>query len=121
MKTKTSGGFTLLELLITIVLLAMGVVPLIWAMAEGIRADKSIDRRVIALGLAQEKIEAVRNTAFASVAAEARAALDAPFEAYSREVEVSSTDPKQVTVTVDWDFEGETLELVLTTLVANRS
>ena len=111
-------GFTFLELLITIVLLVLGVVPVVGALAAGVAADKSVEMRVLALTLAQEQMESVKAKTFATVASQARSAVSG-FSGYDSEVVVSGTDPKAVTVNVYWMFQGHSQQVTLDTLIAN--
>ncbi|MBF0618953.1 MAG: prepilin-type N-terminal cleavage/methylation domain-containing protein [Candidatus Omnitrophica bacterium] len=114
------NGFTLLEILITIALLAAGIIPIITVLSTGISAERSIESRAVALALAMEKMEGVRDTAYAGIAAVASTAV-ASFTDYSYKIDVASpaANLKQVTVTVTWVFKGANQALSLSTYVAN--
>jgi len=60
-------AFTLLEILITTVLLIVGVMAVVKVITDATSIDSSVEGRAVALALAQEKIEIVRNTAFGSI------------------------------------------------------
>jgi prepilin-type N-terminal cleavage/methylation domain-containing protein len=109
-------GFTLLELLITMVLLVVGVVSVVGALSAGFAADQNVGSQAVALGLAQEGMESVKAANFNSVVAQARAAVSG-FDGYDREVTVSGTDLKHVMVSIYWTFKGQEQHVDLDTLI----
>lgn len=114
-------GFTLLEMLITIVLLVTGVVILLQVMSIGMFSDVNTENSLIALRLAQEKIEEVKDaTSYAQIDtfAVSRANLGGDFSDFDRQVTVTS-DPKEVNVSVFWDIRGQEQSVLLTSLFAD--
>jgi prepilin-type N-terminal cleavage/methylation domain-containing protein len=111
-------GFTLIELMITVTVLACGIIPVIAILSSAMRVEQIAEGQVIALQLAQEQVEAFKDTAFASIVASARAPVTG-FTAYERKVEVSGADPKDVKVTVYWTVKGEEQSISLETLITN--
>ena len=69
------GGFTLLELMLAILLLTGGIAATTFVMARGMFATTDAESMEQGLALAQEKMESIRGTAFASIASEAKAAV----------------------------------------------
>jgi prepilin-type N-terminal cleavage/methylation domain-containing protein len=125
MRRRAQRAFTLLEMMLAVVLVAMGVSAALLAFSRGIfAANDAADLRT-GNALAQAKIEALQNTSFGSLANETRAAVSG-FTGFEREVTVTSspgsTDSnfKQVVVTVYWTLTGE-LSTALTMYVANTS
>lgn len=57
-------GFTLLELLIAIVLIVGGTLALMRMMSVGIFADATLENRLIALNLANEKLEELKDDGY---------------------------------------------------------
>lgn len=110
-------GFTLVELLLAVALIVFGVIAVVSVMSSGMSSDMTVEGQIKALNLAQEKMEEVKNTAYASVASDARAAVTG-FSGYEREVVVSGT-PKQVTVYVYWTHQGVQQTLSLVTLLTD--
>lgn len=110
-------GFTLIEILLAVSLIVLGVIAVISVMSSGISSDMTVEGQIKALNLAQEKIEEIKNTAYASVASESRAAVTG-FSGYERETVVSGT-PKQATVYVYWTYQGVQQTLSLVTLVTD--
>ena len=112
------SGFTLLEVLATIVFFTLGFVALIQAFSTGMRAATDVENEDLALNIAQAKMEELKNTTFAGLASSGPTA-DANFSNYNVTVSVTGTDPKQIDVTVDWNVQGSSTNVVLTTLRAN--
>ena len=118
-----SDGFTLLEIILAMVVLVLGVVPVVQAFSQAIIADQSVEGQTIALNLAQEQMEAVKNaSSWANIDtyASAKSSLSGDFADYSREVLVSG-NPKQVTVNVYWTFKGVERSVSLVSLFTNLS
>lgn len=111
-------GFTLLEVLITVVILVLGVTALYGALSNGMLASADIQNVDLAMNLAQAKMENLRNTAFAGIASSGPTA-DANFSNFSTTVTVTGTDPKQIDVSVAWNVQGGSTSVSLTTLKAN--
>jgi prepilin-type N-terminal cleavage/methylation domain-containing protein len=114
-------GFTLLEMLVTIVVLTVGVVSVLRMMSIGIFADTNTENSTIAFYLAQEKMEEIKDASsypnidtFAST----RAALSGDFSDFDRAVTVSG-DPKQVNVIVYWSVKGQDQSVNLVSLFAD--
>lgn len=113
-----SQGFTLLEVLVTLVVLTGGIIALSQAINTGILASTDVEDVDLALNIAQAKLEEVKNTSFANIASSG-AAADSNFSDFTVTVDVSGTDPKTVTVTVAWNVKGGSTSVALTTLAAN--
>ncbi len=105
-------GFTLIELLIVVVLFSAGTVALLQIFSAVIYSGSENQNTLIATGLAQEKVESVRNTAYASITPEARAAVTG-YTFFEREVLVDNNMPvasmKQVTINVYWTERPDTV------------
>ncbi len=123
-----SGGFTLFEMIITMALLALGVAPVMQALSTGVVVEQGVEGRVIALALAQEKIEQIKNAAWVDLPglASDRGSVGGDFAAYEREVFIAGegSDPsnlKKITVNVHWTTNGSDQSVSLVTLLANLS
>ncbi len=120
-KTK---GFTLIELLISIVLISVGLVTLMGIMSFGIYADASLEYRLTALNLANEKVEELKDTAFGSISAGTETGSAIGFDWVDMRT-VSIDEPygpnllKDVTVTVQWTQKGSTQSVAVETYVSN--
>ena len=112
-------GFTLVEILITVVLLTGGVIAIATVFNQVLLASDDSENVNLALRIANAKMEEVKDTAFASLA-DSGPTTDATFSDFDVTVNVAEgTDPMQVDVTVDWDTQGGETSIVLTTLVAD--
>lgn len=113
-------GFTLLEILLTILLVTGGFIVLLQAASIGLFAGGENQNELIAVNLAQEKMEDIRNTAYANIGNEAKAAVSG-FPAFQREVvfTIPQTGLKLVTVNVYWFAKGSELSTSLVTYVSS--
>jgi len=120
---RRPGGFTLLELMIAILLLVGGVASCAWCFSRAIYATTDAEAMEQAVALAQEKLENLRGTTFASIANEAKAAVTG-WTGFSRQVAVTTplnSNLKQLVVTVYWTPGEAELSTALTTDVVNAS
>lgn len=110
------NGFTLLEILLTLVLLGVGLVCLVSALSLILTSGGINESELVATNLAQEKIESLKNTSYAGIANEARAAVSG-FTSYEREVAVTTpvTGLKEINVTVYWTHRNSELNRNLVT------
>lgn len=113
-------GFTLLELLLTIILMAAGFIFLLQGATVGIFASGENESELIAASLAQEKLEEIRNKSFLNINNEAKA-LVAGYAPYQREVIVGAplASLKQVSVKVYWVAKDDELNVTLVTYVSD--
>ncbi len=110
------NGFTLLEILLTLLLLGVGMVSLVSAITLILTSGGINESELIATNLAQEKIETLKNTSYSGIANEAKAAVSG-FSSFEREVAVTTpvTSLQQITVTVYWNHKTTELSKNLVT------
>jgi Tfp pilus assembly protein PilV len=114
-------GVSLLEMMMATVLLTVGMVAVMQAFGSGLFADTNVENNTIALHLAQEKVEELRGSAFASVVNESRASNEAALgtfgTVFDRQVIVSNLAPdlKQVDIYVYWVPRGQEVNVRLVT------
>jgi len=129
-------GFTLIEVLIAIILIVSGLVALMQVMSVAIFADSTLEYRLTALNLANEKLEELKDGGYS------HANLDpasSPFtEAFisgfdfvdqrqwtvdyvdaNLSTSVSDTGLKDVTVEVQWTQKGGTQSVAVETLIGD--
>lgn len=129
-------GFTLIEVLIAIILIVSGLVVLMQVMSVAIFADSTLEYRLTALNLANEKLEELKDDGYS------HANLDpasSPFtEAFisgfdfvdqrqwtvdyvdaNLDSSVSDTGLKDVTVEVQWTQKGGTQSVAVETLIGD--
>lgn len=119
-----SRGFTLLELMLAVVLFAVGTVAAMDLMRHAGQGSADGENTLIALHLARRRLEELRNVPYASLADESRADVSTPsgFTHFERTVEVTepATNLSDVLVTVYWTGpSGETNVSLRTARSAN--
>lgn len=84
-KLRVENGFTLIEVMVSIVILAIGLLGLAPMMAISITGNAFANEATEATVLAQDKIEELKNmTAFASIPLSDSVAVDAQYALVSR-------------------------------------
>lgn len=116
-------GFTILEMVISAMLLAVGVVATLSVVTMAMKADANHQRSIVALSLAQGEMELIKNSsswdaidAFAS----SRISLDGDLSGFDKEVVISG-DPKKVEVIISWNDRGLDQTVKLATLFSDYS
>jgi prepilin-type N-terminal cleavage/methylation domain-containing protein len=116
-------GFTLVELLLAIVLLAILTIGGLNFFVYG-RSDINREgHRRVALELASQKFEELKADGYALVISEDESNLSLDNISCLRTTSVTEIEIgelKEVTVTVSWDEKGVTNNVELTTLIAKR-
>lgn len=90
MKTGSSG-FTLIELIMIIVILAIAFVPLSSMILQGVKGSIDSDVSAKSLALATQKMEETKQLPFSSVS-DSSGSFSSPFSDYSYSVSVSDVD-----------------------------
>lgn len=119
MKTfvKKNDGFTMIELIIAIFILAVGILAVLTMFPLGLQVVQSSKMTTIATQLGQEKIEEVISKSYINISSEPKQQLPSPFGMYSRETEATCFDTnkdispdcpdtgiKKIKVTVSWEL-----------------
>lgn len=115
-------GFTILEVLIAVLLAGVGIFAIMEAFNRGYFGVGEVEDYTLALSLAQEKMEEIQGTAFASISNEVKAPVSG-FSDFQREVAVTTphTDLKQVQVIAYWSIPNGENNVSLQTYVVNSS
>ncbi len=110
MRLKSASGFTLLEILLAVVLFAVGGVVMLDLLHRGQAGSTDGENTLIATHLATRRMEELRNVAYASLANEARAVISDPagYTRFERQVAVTTpyANLRQVVVTIYWQVPG---------------
>lgn len=114
---EAEQGFTLVELMIALVIIAIGVMALSGIQTTSSRNVYTTGRQTSGLSLAQEQIEVARSSGYATVAPDT--GLSAPYS-WITEVDSVDIELKRVRVTVTWPENTTTSSLQLETLIAAR-
>lgn len=116
-------GFTLVEVMVTVLIVSASVVAIAAAFNTGVYVTADIENTNKAIRIAESKMEEIRSTVAESgvdAVSDSGPAPDADFPSYNVEVAVTEgSDPLPVTVTVTWVFKGDTLSFTLQALVAD--
>jgi prepilin-type N-terminal cleavage/methylation domain-containing protein len=101
---RKSKGFTLIEILVAVVILAVGVGGIAALQVKNVRTTGFNKDASIATGLAQKKIEDLKNTVFDSIVSNTTGVMDSGMTV-TWNVATTGTAPnryKDVTVTIAW-------------------
>lgn len=105
------------------ILFASGAVAAMELFQRSQAAHADADQTLVAVGLAQRRVEELRNSSYASLTDEAKASISTPsgYSTYSRAVTVTTpyTNLKQVVVTVYWTAPGGDTSVSLSTYRSN--
>ena len=117
---NAKDGFTLLEVVLTIILMVAVFVVLLEAFSTGLFSGGENETELVAINLAKERMEDIRNRTYATIVNEAKAVI-AAFPAFQREVVVTTpqTGLRQVTVNVYWFTKANELNESLVTYVSD--
>jgi len=133
---KMKQGFTLIEVLIAIILIVSGLVVLMQVMSVAIFADSTLEYRLTALNLANEKLEELKDDGYS------HANLDPASSSFTEafisgfdfidqrqwtvdyvdanlSTSVSDTGLKDITVQVQWTQKGGTQSVAVETLIGD--
>lgn len=115
-----SRGFTFLEVLLATTLITVVFTALLEAVSLGLFSGGVDESELVAVNLAQEKIEELRNTAYSGIANEARVQVSG-FSAFERGVAVSTVQAglKQVNVNVYWSAKANEINTSLVTYISD--
>ena len=116
-RTLASRGFSLLEVMLALVLVSTGTVAIVELMRQAQAGETEGENVLTATLLAQRRLEELRNTAYGSLADEARASISSPsgYSRFDRAVTVTTpyANLRQVVVTVYWKAPGTANETSL--------
>ncbi len=118
-------GFTLIEIIMAMAILAVGVLGVVRLLPVGLRASKSAEMVSKAAFVAQEQMEMLKLSGFNGLSS---AILSGEQGEFSWQAEVdnaslaglsSSAEIKQITLVVSWIERGNTRTQNLTTYIGN--
>lgn len=120
---RNCRGFTLMEVILALGLLAGGVCATTVIFSKGMYAQTDSENVTQATALAHEKLEQLRGGPFAAIVNEPKTAVTG-WPGFSRQVVVTqpsgtNAQLKQVVVTVYWNSNGGEVSTSLTTYVAS--
>ena len=121
MTRRARRGFTLLEILITLLLFSVGVIAVSGLFSSAISAGSDAESTAIAMNLVQERLEELRNKDYLSIANESKAAVSG-YPLFRRQVAVTEplADLKRVRVDVYWTAPGGEASVFAETYVSKN-
>jgi len=124
---RFSAGFTMIEVLVAICLLAVALLGMASLTTMVIKGNAYSKARTTAATLAKDKLEELKNTTYANLtsndtdyAASTGAVQTSATGAYytrAWNIEDPATNLKNVTVTVTWSWQGSNRNVTLSTMV----
>lgn len=117
MPPASDAGFTLIELMIALVIIAVGVMTLSGVQTRSSRDVYSTGRRTNALALAEEHIEIQRAAGYANAVSDS--GQTGPLAWWAR-VDSADIELRRVAVTVTWTEGTRPQALQLMTLMSRR-
>lgn len=118
---RNKEGFTLLEIILALALFSAGIIAIMRVFSSGLVSSRDVEDMSLALNIAQKKMEEIKNIPFAGIISSGPAPADstAPFSKFNATVNVTGINPKQIEVTINWNVQGGTTGVMLTTLRTN--
>ncbi|MFQ5715742.1 MAG: prepilin-type N-terminal cleavage/methylation domain-containing protein [Nitrospinales bacterium] len=121
-RRSNQGGFTLLEVLVSVVILSVGFLGTGALVAGVVQKNQEAKRITAGTTLIQDKIESFKNSSFSSINSGSETNIDAEGNAggaFSRSWTVTTSgNVKTITVTVGWSSKGQTINKSMTTAIS---
>ena len=120
-------GFTLIEIMITLVILSIGLVALAGLQVSAIKGNTFSKRMTSAVSIANQKLEQIKNTAYDNIISESSTQIttnypNQPSMTFTRQVTVMNNSPlantKTVNVTVTWSDGSNLHSVPVTTIIS---
>jgi type IV pilus assembly protein PilV len=116
-------GFTLIELMITLVILSVGLIALAGLQITAVKANAFSKRMTAAIAVAEARIEQLKDMPYANVQSESPTPVVASGMNFTRQVTVTTNSPvpntKTIQVTVTWT-EGSKSHVVPISTIINQ-
>jgi type IV pilus assembly protein PilV len=115
-------GFSLIELMITLVILSIGLVALAGLQVSAIKGNAFSKRMTAAVSIANQKLEQIKDTAYANILSESSTQITQSNMSFTRQVTVTNNSPlantKTVNVTVTWSDGSNSHSVPITTIIS---
>jgi len=114
---RADAGFTMVELMVAILLIAIGILPVAMVQSRSTRDVVATGQSTRALSVAQDQMEVMRTAGFST------AKIDSGYVAvfnWKTNVTSLSTTLKRVDVTVTWTNKGVSQSLQISDLLSDR-
>ena len=115
-----SAGFTLVESMLTLAIMSVGLLALAGLQITALRGNALSRRITTAVSIAEQRIEQLKNTSYATVQAEDATQVTASDLHFTRQVTVTNgplPNTKSVSVLVSWQDQSKTHTLPIATII----
>lgn len=116
----TKRGFTLIEIIIALAILAVGLVGILSLFPIGFDAARRSVNSTQAALYSREKLEQVKNAGFPSVGITTGTFADPLYKWSQNVTEVTAGVLRKIDLTVKWQYGARSYQQVFTTYVATR-
>lgn len=115
-------GFTLIEVVTAMTLIVIALIPIMLMFNTGVRSTDKASYHSVALGLAQERIEQLRDTAYNDLASVTDSSITISGATFNRTVTVTTPESnlKKIVVNVSWTYNSANRSVSLTTYRTSR-
>lgn len=120
---SSKNGLTLIELIVALTLFSVGMTAIIYMLNTAMFADSDMEQSLIAMNLANERMEEIRNTAFASISSGTETGSSIGFSQFDNRVTTvtnTASDLKNVLVEVQWTQKGGQQSVGAQTYIADN-
>jgi type IV pilus assembly protein PilV len=114
------AGFTLVESMLTVAIMAVGLLALAGLQVTALRGNDLSRRMTTAVSIAEQKLEQLKNTPYTNIQTEAASKVTASNLHFTRQVIVTNgplPNTKSVSVLVSWQDQSQTHTLPLATII----
>ena len=115
-----NAGFSLLETMLALVILSISLLALAGLQMIALRGNTFSRSMATAVSIAEQKMEQVKNTPYANIAAESATQVTASNMNFTRQVTVADgplANTKAVSVIVSWQEKSQTHKLPIATII----
>jgi type IV pilus assembly protein PilV len=121
-QVSIEDGFTLIEIMITLVILSIGLTALAGLQVSAIKGNTFSKRMTAAVSIANEKLEQMKDTDYANILSESSTQITRSNMRFTRQVTVTNNSPlantKTVNVTVTWSDGSNSHSVPITTIIS---
>jgi type IV pilus assembly protein PilV len=120
-------GFTLIEIMITLVVLSVGLIGLAGLQVSAIKGNTFSKRMTTAVSIANQRLEQLKDTSYANILSESSTQItitqpNQPSMNFTRQVTVTNNsllaNTKTVNVTVTWSDGSKSYSVPITTIIS---
>jgi type IV pilus assembly protein PilV len=121
-QVSIEDGFTLIEIMITLVILSVGLTALAGLQVSAIKGNTFSKRMTAAVSVANQKLEQLKDTDYANILSESSTQITQSNMRFTRQVTVTNNSPlantKTVNVTVTWSDGSNSHSVPITTIIS---